>query len=91
MPKKPKGRAKAAPKRRGTARARASRTDRLAALIKLQQRSVDHWSTYAENAAKLITKGTVSPTHWMSQYADFSKNLSDDVSDFIRIMFPAER
>jgi len=73
-------------KRRIANRAKG-KPDRLDGLVKLQQRAVDRWSRYTVNAARLATRGSMSPKPWMEEYTRLTRGVMEDVGDFVRLVF----
>jgi len=67
--------------------AKRKKTDRLEDLVKLQQQSFDRWAAYAEDASRLMARGSVSPGPWMTAYARLSRGVVQDVGELLRLVF----
>ena len=70
---------------------RKAAPDRVKGLVALQQRAVGRWADYAVNAARHVSRGTMSPGTWMNEYASLSKGMAEDLGELLRLVFPRDR
>lgn len=66
--------------------ARRKPENRFEELIDLQLAAIQYWGEYAQNAAKLMTKGTFSPVPWTDEYKKLSARMVEDFGKFVGIL-----
>lgn len=60
--------------------------NRFEQLVDLQMEALQYWGEYAQNASRLVTKGSLHPAPWMEQYTELSKRVVEDLGKLVRII-----
>jgi hypothetical protein len=60
--------------------------NRFQELIDLQLEAIQYWGEYAQNAAKLMSKGTFSPVPWTDEYKKVTSRVVEDFGKFVGIL-----
>jgi hypothetical protein len=74
-------------KKTASSRSGSKSGDRLERFVDVQERAVKRVSTFADNVAKLTTRGDYKPSTWAREYASLWRNFAKDMADMTRILF----